>query len=129
MGLAATSGHWPHLVCAVHIHPCYQIVGAWGYFGDRRYQVTLFSGPCILQAPAQRFPSKDGSSFQGCHGYPPSAHGIWHPVNLLSTSSQVFLKISIGWVQSHLFPAQLAFKLFWVNLPNNFSVSIIFFCN
>ena len=31
-------------------------VGAWGIVsGDRRYQVTLSSGPSILQAPGDRF--------------------------------------------------------------------------
>ena len=44
-------------------------LGAWGPIGDWRFQVTLFLGPSILQAPGERFPL-GGFHFQGCHGYP-----------------------------------------------------------
>ena len=65
-------------------------LGAWGPTGDWRFQVTLFSGPSILQAPGERFPL-GGSRFQGCHGYLPSGLRLLLPANLLGTSSQAHL--------------------------------------
>ena len=58
--------------------------------GDWRFQVTLFSGPSILQAPGERFPL-GCSRFQGCHGYLPSGLRLLLPANLLGTSSQAHL--------------------------------------
>jgi len=77
-------------VCCSFFHFVCVGLGAWGVFGDWRFQVTLFSGPSILQAPGERFPL-GGSHFQGCHGYLPFCVQLRLPANLSGTSSQAHL--------------------------------------
>ena len=81
-----------HLVRCVLFVPALLVwaLGAWGLIGDWRFQVTLFSGPSILQAPGESF-LLGGSRFQGCHGYFPSGLWLLLPANLLGTSSQAHL--------------------------------------
>jgi len=43
-----------------------------------------------------------GSHFQGCHGYLPSAFGIWLPTNPLGTSSQAHLHVFVMSLKRHL---------------------------
>ena len=88
--LDASGGCPPGQVCTVLSCITVWELGAWGLIGDWRFQVTLFSGPSILQAPGERF-LLGGSRFQGCHGY--LLFGLWLllPANLLGTSSQAHL--------------------------------------
>ena len=81
-----------HLVSCVLFVPALLVwaLGAWGLVGDWRFQVTLFLGPSIFQAPGERF-LLGGSRFQGCHGYLPSGLWLLLPANLLGTSSQAHL--------------------------------------
>ena len=70
--------------------------------GDRRYHVTLFSGPSFLQAPGEGF-HLGGSCFPGLSWIPPSSLWLWHPANLLGTSSQAHLfAMSLNVAKYHL---------------------------
>ena len=62
-----------HLVRCVQFSPAlmFRVRCLGSIYGEWRFQVTLFSGPFILQAPGEGF-SLGGSRFQGCHGYLPS---------------------------------------------------------
>ena len=80
-------------VCCSFFHFICVGLGAWGLFGDWRFQVTLFSGPSVLQAPRERFPL-GGSRFQGCHGYLPLCLRLLLPANLSGTSSQAHLFVT-----------------------------------
>ena len=81
-----------HLVRRVLFFPALLVweLGAWDLIGNWRFQVTLFSGPSILQAPGERF-LLGGSRFQGCHGYLPFGLWLLLPANLLGTSSRAHL--------------------------------------
>ena len=68
-------------------------LGAWGLVGVWRFQVTLFSGPSIFQAPGEGFPL-GGSRFQGCHGYLPFCLRLLPTANLSGTSSQAHLLVT-----------------------------------
>ena len=102
LGLAVSGGRLPVQVCAILFRFNCLGLGAWGPLGDWRFQVTLFSGPSILQAPGERFPL-GGSRLQGCHGYLPFGLWLLLPANLSGTSSQAHLFVmSLNVAKYHL---------------------------
>jgi len=62
-------------------------LGAWGLFGVWSFQVTLFSGPSILQAPGEGS-ALGGSRLQGCLNTSPSSYSFCSPLTFSGTSSQ-----------------------------------------